>query len=127
MRGPRGGLPGALGTYAAAESEDELWADTPPAADTAGVRQGFGDGGGNHPAERGDSLRGDAEAERRSKPGGAGDVAAGAATHRATALGQAPLAADREQALHAASQGQPGVQHPGGAGAEHSQGGPGVT
>ena len=61
-RGPPVGPSGGLGTYAAADSEDELWADTPRAADRAGVGSDFQDGMGDHIAERDDLLRGGAEA-----------------------------------------------------------------
>ena len=126
-RGPPGGPLGGLGTCAAADSEDELWADTPPSADRAGVGSGFGDGVGDHAAEQDVLLRGGAEPRALSEPGAAGDVGAEATLHHDRALGQAPLAADNEQALQAPSQGQPSVQHSGDAGVEHSQGGPGVT
>ena len=126
-RGPPGGPSGGLGTYAAADSDDELWADTPPLADRAGVGSRFGDGVGGHAAEQDVLLRGGAEPRALSEPGAAGEVAAEATVHHDRALGQAPLAAEYEQALQAASQGQPGVQHSGDAGVEHSQGGPGVT
>lgn len=126
-RGPPGGPSGGPGTYAAADSEDELWADTPPAADRAGVRSGFGDGVEDHAAEQDVLLRGGAEAGTLSEPGAAGNIAAEATPHHDRALGQAPFAAEREQPMHAVSQGQPGVQHSGNAGAEQSHGGPGVT
>ena len=126
-RGPSGGPPGALGTYAAADSEDELWADTPPAANRAGVRLGFGDSVGEHTAERDDLMRGGADAGTLLEPGNAADVGTEAKTRNTYAAGQAPLAADTERAAHTASQQQPGVQHSGGAGAVHPKDGPGVT
>lgn len=121
-RGPPRGPSGGPGTYAVADSEDELWADTPPAADGAGARSGFGDGMGERAAEQDVLLRGGAAAGMLSEAGAAGSGAADATMHHDRALRQAPPAADKEQALHAASPGQPG-----GARAEHSQDGPGVT